>query len=197
MRTTELKKLTGLFFSFVVSVFVLTSFTVTGQRPSAYTEEHVEQQIEVEVWMTNLEGFFAYEEESIEVESWMTDLSSFYSNDEEEITVEEWMFTFADEIEAPLAIEEWMTDLNSYASNEEDELPIESWMTSLDEFLDIENNVEIRLAMNEEQSIELKEWMTDINEFLDHLPLQKLATIQALCCDEEPPTYTALHTSKK
>lgn len=197
MKTTELKKLTGLFFSIVISVFVLTSSTVAGQRASAYPKEYIEQEIEVEKWMTNLEGFFTYEEESTEVEPWMTDLSSFYSHEEEEIAVEEWMFTFAHEIEAPLAIEGWMTDLNSYASNEEDELPLESWMTSLDEFLDVENNVEIRLAINEEQSVELEEWMRDINEFLDHLPLQKLATIQDLCCDEEPPSYTALHTPKK
>lgn len=114
---------------------------ITMTIETSSMELFYEENVEVELWMTNsfeieseveVENWMSVPfevtiDEYIEVEEWMS--SPFEEFQEESVAVENWMTApFEESYESELAVEDWMT--TPFEAAYEEEYPVEDWMSN-------------------------------------------------------------------
>lgn len=148
-------------------------------------------------------------ENEIQVENWMTDYDSFNSGFNEEMAIEEdleiqaWMLNI-DEIapatsenfnEDLLAIEDWMLNYSAFTNEtEEPLLAIEDWMLNYNEFEQVNFDVDQLVAEQIEEPMQVEAWMTCM-EVYNETPINYIPSIKTIELDAEP-VLIALHEVK-
>jgi len=148
-------------------------------------------------------------ENEIQVENWMTDYDTFDSNFNEEMYTEEdleiqaWMLNI-DEItpvttenynEDLLAIEDWMVNYSAFTNEtEEPLLAIEDWMLNYNDFEQASFDIDQLVAEQIEDPMQVEAWMTCMEVF-NESSVNFIPSIKTVELDAEP-VLIALHQVK-
>ena len=176
-----------------VSVMIL-SLVVFGTsllaQPTFLNDEAiVENEIQVENWMTDYDTFDAsfneemYNEEDLEIQAWMLNIDEMTPATTENYN------------EDLLAIEDWMLNYSSFTNEtEEPLLAIEDWMLNYNDFTQVNFDIDHLVAEQTEAPMQVEAWMTCMEVF-NETPVNYIPSIKTIELDAEP-VLIALHQVK-
>ncbi len=192
MRTLNLQQTSKNIRILSLSLFVFGTALI-AQPTFEINDDNIEEEIQIEEWMTNYESFDSnlnrddYFEAPILIQRWMLDSNELVPGLDENHT------------EDALAIEDWMLNFNTFCPKEqtldEPSITIHDWMLDYNKFASKTINFSELLAEQEEEPIKIEAWMINLDAF-DIPTLSFISSIKNIELGQVKPLLVALKDVK-